>query len=296
MRSTIERRFGDWLSVGRRSSSSVARTAPHREWPRTTMSRVPNRSAANSTLPIWEGATMFPATRMTNRSPRPWSKTISAGTRESEHPRMMANGSWPAANSMRRAWLVSVSRLRTPDTKRRFPSRRRSSASRAEMIDTIALVRLTRLHRLVRSETENRKCRGDLLEFRKRGIFVHGHVRSRSRSALQVSPQDGWALVGGNLFELDVLTAAAAENRSSTGCPHIADPLHVVSEHRHQVPLSIDDGHDQRERDGPPRLSSGHFQCHKVVGRDARRGHSSPRSIQNPGDPVGSLPTVQPPM
>jgi len=42
------------------------------------------------------------------------------------------------------------------------------------------------------------------------------------------------------------------------------------------------------------RLSSGHFQCHQVVGGDARRGHSSPRSIQNPRNPVGALPTVQP--
>ena len=49
---------------------------------------------------------MLPATRMTNRSPSPWSKTISAGTRESEQPRMMANGSCSAATSLRRAWLA----------------------------------------------------------------------------------------------------------------------------------------------------------------------------------------------
>jgi len=38
---------------------------------------------------------------------------------------------------------------------------------------------------------------GDLLEFCKHCIFVHGHVRSRSRCPLQV---------GGHLFELDLLT------------------------------------------------------------------------------------------
>src|SRR3972149_7593489 len=43
-----------------------------------------------------------------------------------------------------------------------------------------------------------------------------------------------------------------------------------------------------------PRLSSGHLHCHEVGGRDARRGHSRRRSIQNPRTPVGSLPTVQP--
>jgi hypothetical protein len=39
--------------------------------PMTTTNRVPKRDAANSMLPIWEGATMLPATRMTNRSPNP---------------------------------------------------------------------------------------------------------------------------------------------------------------------------------------------------------------------------------
>ena len=48
-----------------------------------------------------EGATTFPATRMTNRSPKPWSNTISAGTRESEHPSTMANGFWSSAISAR---------------------------------------------------------------------------------------------------------------------------------------------------------------------------------------------------
>src|SRR5262245_28461172 len=143
MRSTIERRFRDWLPVGRRSSSSVARTAPHWECPRTTTSRVPNRAAANSTLPTCDDATMFPATRMTNKSPRPWLKTISAGTRESEQPRIMANGSCPAVNSLRRAGFVSVLRIRPSEAKRRFPSRRRSSASRAEIIDAPKPVRLT---------------------------------------------------------------------------------------------------------------------------------------------------------
>ena len=89
--------------------SIVALIAPQPVCPSTTTSRVLNCSAANSTLPICDGATMLPATRMTNRSPSPWSKTISAGTRESEQPRIMANGSWPAATSARRASPASES-------------------------------------------------------------------------------------------------------------------------------------------------------------------------------------------
>ena len=74
----------------------VASIAPHWLWPSTTTSRVPKRSAANSMLPIWDGATMLPATRMTNRLPNPWSKTTSTGTRESEQPSTTANGAWPS--------------------------------------------------------------------------------------------------------------------------------------------------------------------------------------------------------
>src|SRR6266446_72525 len=43
-----------------------------------------------------DGATILPATRMTNRSPKPWPKMSSAGTRESEQPSTMANGCCPA--------------------------------------------------------------------------------------------------------------------------------------------------------------------------------------------------------
>src|SRR5437762_9379919 len=66
---------------------------------------------------------MLPATRITKRSPKPWPKTSSAGTRESEQPRMIANGSWPA--------LGPSAGLATRWTKRRLPSRRRASASGA---------------------------------------------------------------------------------------------------------------------------------------------------------------------
>src|SRR5262249_1961687 len=128
---TIERRLRECASFGRRSSSSVAVTAPHWEWPSTTTSRVPNRSAANSTLPICEGATTLPATRITKRSPSPWSNTISAGTRESEQPSTIANGSWPVTSSARRVRLDTPSAFRTPEAKRRLPSRSRWRASRA---------------------------------------------------------------------------------------------------------------------------------------------------------------------
>lgn len=132
-RSTIERKLGDWFSRGRLSSSTVAETAPQRECPRTTISRVPKRSAANSALPICEEATMLPATRMTNIFPKPARSTISAGTRESEQPRMMANGAWPSASSSRCARLANGA-LSAPRMKRRLPACSRWSASRASIM------------------------------------------------------------------------------------------------------------------------------------------------------------------
>src|SRR2546422_4341516 len=130
IRSTIARNPGDWSGVGRRSSSMVVTIAPHAVCPSTTTSRVPNRSAANSTLPTCDGATMFPATRITNRSPNPCPNTNSAGTRASEHPRMMAKGSCVCESVRRRAALWSC----IPCTTRRFPSRSRASASAADSI------------------------------------------------------------------------------------------------------------------------------------------------------------------
>jgi len=60
-----------------------------------------------------------------------------------------------------------------------------------------SVLNLTSADRLVRSQTENPECRGDLFEFRKRRIFVHEHVGSRSRCSLQVSFQDGCPLSAG---------------------------------------------------------------------------------------------------
>ena len=92
MRSVIERIFFDsgprplWIAL------TVAPTAPHRVWPMTTTNREPNCDTANSMDPTTDGATMLPAIRMTNSSPKPASKTISTGVLESEHPRTIANG------------------------------------------------------------------------------------------------------------------------------------------------------------------------------------------------------------
>src|SRR5512135_3716062 len=72
---------------------------------------------------------MLPATRITNRSPSPWSNTISAGTRESEQPRMIANGRCSCDGTRRRLPSGAPPAPRDCATKRALPARRRSSAS-----------------------------------------------------------------------------------------------------------------------------------------------------------------------
>ena len=112
----------------------VAWTAPHLVWPMTTRRRVPKLSAANSADPSSTGVTMFPATRMMNMSPMPWSKTISGGTRESEQLRTMVKGVWLSMSLWVRwssaDWLA---------TKRLLPSLRMPSAFCAEIMVFLAL-------------------------------------------------------------------------------------------------------------------------------------------------------------
>src|SRR5579859_724753 len=146
----------------------------------------------------------------------------------------------------------------------------------------------------MRNHTKNRKSRRHPLEICQWCILVHWHMGSCSWSSMQVHLQDGGTLFYRNLFELNLLATAALNHRSATGSSHIPDPLHILSEHRHQIPLSINHCHHQRQRNRPPRLSSDHFQSHQVVGRDPQRACNRRRSVHYSRNPIGSLPSVHP--
>mmetsp|Transcript_9093 Transcript_9093/g.18687 ORF Transcript_9093/g.18687 Transcript_9093/m.18687 type:complete len:215 (+) Transcript_9093:501-1145(+) len=62
----------------------------------------------------------FPATRTTKMSPRPWSKMISVGTRESEQPRMATEGNCFEMRARRSKALLS-GRTAEPVQKRALP-------------------------------------------------------------------------------------------------------------------------------------------------------------------------------
>src|SRR5699024_8780690 len=93
----------------------------------TSVSGIESTSTPNSIDPSTDGSTMWPALRITKRSPRPWSKTTSAGTRESEQPNTSANGFWWPASSARR-WGSWCSCRLLPATSRWLPSGSRVSA------------------------------------------------------------------------------------------------------------------------------------------------------------------------
>ena len=81
-------------ALSERRESTVAATKPQRVCPMTTTSSVPKVAAANSTLPTIDGATTLPATRTTNRSPSPQSKSNPMEP-ESEQESTIANGFCP---------------------------------------------------------------------------------------------------------------------------------------------------------------------------------------------------------
>jgi A/G-specific adenine glycosylase len=75
----------------------------------------------NSSEPSTAASSTCPAVRTTNRSPRPWSKMISAATRLSPQPKTTAVGFWAAVRLARRSMLwLGCSGL--PATKRSLPS------------------------------------------------------------------------------------------------------------------------------------------------------------------------------
>src|SRR6266404_3544834 len=111
--------------------ANAALTAPQRSWPRTTNNGVLRCDPAYCKLPAPSGERTLPATRTTNSSPRPASKINSGTTRESLHPRMVANGCWPSAKLVKSAH-VGLDRRVAPLLNRSFPETRRSSACSAE--------------------------------------------------------------------------------------------------------------------------------------------------------------------
>ena len=77
------------------AASIAACTAPHRSCASTTTSGTPSTATAYSIDAIAEALATWPALRITKRSPRPWSNSTSAATRESLQPEERGDGRLP---------------------------------------------------------------------------------------------------------------------------------------------------------------------------------------------------------
>ena len=76
------------------ATSTAAFNAPQSSWPSTTISTLSSTVAVYSTLPTTSGSlALSPATRTVKSCPRPWSNTISGGTRESAQAITTVDGS-----------------------------------------------------------------------------------------------------------------------------------------------------------------------------------------------------------
>ena len=129
---------------------TAAVTAPQRSCPSTTINFVPKCSIAYSRLPKTIASTTSPAVRTTKISPKVTSKMSSGGTRESEQPRITANGFWSFARAWRRSTSAApVGSSDFPATNRLSPFNNRLSASSAPTpADSPAMVLATKASQL----------------------------------------------------------------------------------------------------------------------------------------------------
>mmetsp|Transcript_13859 Transcript_13859/g.31687 ORF Transcript_13859/g.31687 Transcript_13859/m.31687 type:complete len:205 (+) Transcript_13859:49-663(+) len=110
------------------TGSCAALTAPQSSCPRTTSTFTFKWCTAYCSDASVAVSRALPATRTTKMSPRPWSKMISVGTRESEQPRMATTGDC-LEMSARRSKALASGRTAAPVQNRALPRCRSSKTS-----------------------------------------------------------------------------------------------------------------------------------------------------------------------
>mmetsp|Transcript_16696 Transcript_16696/g.48467 ORF Transcript_16696/g.48467 Transcript_16696/m.48467 type:complete len:283 (-) Transcript_16696:6-854(-) len=109
--------------------SWAALTAPHNSWPKTTMTFTFKWWTAYCKEAWVEVSKALPATRTTKRSPKPWSKIISVGTRESEQPKIATEGNCFVIR-VRRWKALASGRVAAPVQNLAFPRCKSCNTSR----------------------------------------------------------------------------------------------------------------------------------------------------------------------
>src|SRR3954451_7154121 len=89
-----------------------------------------------------------------------------------------------------------------------------------------------------RADAEHRVALGDRFELLQRSVPIDGKVSARSRSHLQVAPQDRRALTGFDVLEANTLAATMPKHRRAAVGANVADAVRLAAEHRHEIALA----------------------------------------------------------
>src|SRR5215207_3663910 len=75
---------------------------------------------------------------------------------------------------------------------------------------------------------------------------------------------------------------------------HVSLPVRVLSQHGHEVALTVNDGHDERQADdttGPP---ARHLESDQIVWTDSARRECCGASVEDACHPIGTPTSVKP--
>src|SRR5207244_4188144 len=89
----------------------------------------------------------------------------------------------------------------------------------------------------------------DPVELFERGTAIDRDVGTSSRRERQVPTQDRRPPFRSDLLEVQGLTPPMAQHRSAPSGPHVAYPVRVLAEHRHEIALAFVVRDHHRERD-----------------------------------------------
>jgi hypothetical protein len=126
--------------------------------------------------------------------------------------------------------------------------------------------------------------RGHLLKLGQRRVLAYRHMLARARRSL----------IDVHFFQTHHLVASVAQHRLAFRRLYIAHPARFRPEHRHEVTLAVDGGHDERQiaraAGAPPR----HFQRHQVIRRDAQRMDGCSTTIKKANHSIGPPSAIEP--
>jgi hypothetical protein len=107
-----------------------------------------------------------------------------------------------------------------------------------------------------------------------------------SGSKLKVALKDRTTDIRIHLLERYLLAPAVPKNCMTPGSPHIGDPVDALSEHGHEISLTLEVSDHDREGDQSTAAATTNLEGVQLLGRPAGRRHPAPEAVQNPCDPV----------